>query len=88
LSKLKIDRSFIADIAAETDSTSIVATIIALGQGLNLKVIAEGVETQQQLRFLMDNGCEEMQGYYFSHPLPADEFEKLLQTGRKLDLAC
>ncbi|QGZ42189.1 PAS domain S-box-containing protein/diguanylate cyclase (GGDEF)-like protein [Pseudoduganella flava] len=82
---LKIDRSFIADIASDADEAAIVVSIIALARNLKLRVIAEGVEAQGQLDFLRAHGCDEMQGYYFSRPVPAGEFEQLLKSGRELD---
>jgi diguanylate cyclase (GGDEF)-like protein/PAS domain S-box-containing protein len=77
---LKIDQSFVSQISAEGD-TSIVTAVISMAQGLRLRVVAEGVETQEQLAFLQDHGCDEAQGYYFSRPVPADQFAELLRTG-------
>jgi len=84
---LKIDRSFVSDIGKEGGKHSgkdggdapIVASIIALAHNLQLSVIAEGVETAEQLAYLRRHGCDEMQGYYFSRPLPADAFEQVLR---------
>ena len=76
--KLKIDRSFIRTMAETPRNAELAATIIRMGKGLNLKVIAEGVETKEQLAFLRAHQCDEAQGYYFSKPLPADEFASLL----------
>lgn len=84
--KLKIDRSFIQDIPHHADDSAITSAIIALAAQLNLKVIAEGVENQEQLTFLMQHACDEVQGFYFSKPLTADECTKLLQEGRTLIL--
>jgi diguanylate cyclase (GGDEF)-like protein/PAS domain S-box-containing protein len=76
---IKIDRSFIKDIPGNTDDSTITRTIIDLTHNLRHKVIAEGVETQTQLDFLSNFGCDEMQGYFFSHPLPEATFLALVQ---------
>ncbi|MEA3466450.1 MAG: EAL domain-containing protein, partial [Thermodesulfobacteriota bacterium] len=78
IDKLKIDRSFISPIGTENNAT-IARTIIALTQELHLHVIAEGIETAAQLDFLRQFNCHAGQGYYFSRPVPADEFTALLQ---------
>ena len=83
---LKIDRSFIIDIPADASDVAITKAIISLSHHLELKVIAEGVETQEQARFLNENGCDEGQGIYFSKPLPADRFEALLSEGRQFPI--
>lgn len=76
--RLKVDRSFVQDIATDADDATIVRTIIALGHNLGLKVVAEGVETEQQLEFLRTNQCDELQGYYFAMPMPVAEFARLV----------
>lgn len=78
LNSLKIDRSFIMDIPDNQDDVTITSAIIAMAHRLNLEVVAEGVETQSQLDFLKQQGCEMAQGYFFSRPLPASEFETML----------
>jgi diguanylate cyclase (GGDEF)-like protein/PAS domain S-box-containing protein len=84
IDKLKIDQSFIRDLARDADDAAIVSATIAMAHSLNLTVIAEGVESLQQLQFLQAHGCEEMQGYYFSRPLPAEDISQLLQQGHSL----
>lgn len=78
IQKLKIDRSYISGLVTDSDYESIVAVVIAMAHNLKLKVVAEGVETVDQLLFLRSKQCDEMQGYLISHPLPADEFEKTM----------
>lgn len=77
---LKIDQSFIHGLSHEPKDAALVSAIIQLGRSLNLSIIAEGVETQEQLAFLKQQGCEEGQGYYFSKALPADSFARLLRA--------
>ena len=78
IDRLKIDQSFVRDINTDSDSASISQAVIMLGHSLDLKVIAEGVESVGQLDFLHDNRCDEIQGYYFSKPLTKEELEKFL----------
>ena len=75
---LKIDQSFVRDIVHDTDSAAIVKAVISLAHILNLRVIAEGVETEAQCDFLRENGCDDVQGYYFGRPMSVLDFGKLL----------
>jgi diguanylate cyclase (GGDEF)-like protein/PAS domain S-box-containing protein len=85
IDKLKIDQSFVNNITTDKSSTSIIKSTIELAHNLGMKVIAEGVEKEEQLLFLKENGCDEIQGYFFSRPLPTDVFKKrILLGGRKL----
>ncbi|QSA97541.1 EAL domain-containing protein [Methylococcus sp. EFPC2] len=78
IDELKIDRGFVRDIPADKNDMEIAATIIAMGRSLNMKVLAEGVETQEQLDFLAHRGCHAYQGYLCSRPIPAGEFTRFL----------
>jgi diguanylate cyclase (GGDEF)-like protein/PAS domain S-box-containing protein len=75
---LKIDKHFVEDLPDGFEDAAIVQAVVQLARGLDLRVIAEGVETQQQLDFLQSHMCPEVQGYHFSYPVPAREFEKML----------
>jgi diguanylate cyclase len=85
IDKLKIDRVFIDELASRPEDASIVRAIVSLAHSLRLKVVAEGVETPAQLDFLRTAGCDEYQGYHFSRPLPAAEFERLIRDAHAND---
>jgi EAL domain-containing protein (putative c-di-GMP-specific phosphodiesterase class I) len=78
---LKIDQSFVGQITTVPDETVIVKAVIGLGRSLKLRVVAEGVETQEQMAFLQAHQCDEAQGYYFSRPVLPEQFARLLKTG-------
>jgi len=77
---LKIDRSFVHDITTDADDASIVTAVIGMGKNLHMRIVAEGVETREQLEFLQEHGCPQGQGFYFSRPLPAEQFGELLTS--------
>lgn len=81
LNTIKIDRSFIYDIKDADHEVVLVDTIIMMAHNLGLEVIAEGVETEQELRYLNARGCTVYQGYYFSKPVPITTFEEMLESG-------
>src|SRR5262249_1997855 len=85
IDKLKIDRAFLKDLIKSADDAAIVRAIISLAHSLRLKVVAEGVETPEQLRFLRTLGCDQYQGYHFSPPLPASEFAQLVCDWQKAE---
>ena len=80
---LKIDRSFLENVTTDSRDAVIVANTIALAHGLHLRVIAEGVETEEQLAFLREHHCDQYQGFLFSEPLPAAAFERLLSQAKR-----
>ncbi len=84
---IKIDRSFITDIPGDQADEAIADAIIAMGKSLKIIVVAEGVEALEQLQFLRSRGCDEIQGYYFSRPIPASDFAKLLRKNTEVSLA-
>jgi EAL domain-containing protein (putative c-di-GMP-specific phosphodiesterase class I) len=78
---LKIDRSFIRDVATDPSGASVVTSVIDIAHNLGLTAVAEGIETSEQLAFLAGCGCDMYQGFFFSRPLPAAEFTDLLREG-------
>jgi len=88
IDRLKLDRSFVRDIPNDPDNAAIAKTVILLGHGLNLKVTAEGVETAEQLAFLREHHCDEVQGFYLGRPVPAEEFGRLLRNDIRPPMAC
>jgi len=86
ITTLKIDRAFVHDIESNQDTAEIARAIISLSRGLQLKVVAEGAEIKEQVAFLKDQGCDLIQGFYFSRPIPADQFEALLKAGAVLNI--
>jgi diguanylate cyclase (GGDEF)-like protein/PAS domain S-box-containing protein len=87
IDRLKIDQSFVHDITTDANSAAIALAIISLAHHLKFSVIAEGVETEAQLNFLRRHDCDEMQGFFFSKPLPGDEFAQMLREHRRLTFA-
>ena len=81
INALKIDQSFVHQITTTPDDTAIVTAVISMGRSLKLRVVAEGVETQEELAFLQDLQCDEAQGFYFGRPMPPKEFAGLLKSG-------
>lgn len=84
IDKLKIDQSFVSEISTNKNDAEIVTTIIAMANNLHLDVIAEGVETIEQLKYLRENGCNEVQGYYFSQPKSAEAITSMLEAGARI----
>lgn len=84
LDAVKVDRSFVQDIAADSDDASITRAVITMAHHLKLKVVAEGVETPEQLALLISHQCDVIQGYFFSRPLPLDEMTRLLVSDQRL----
>jgi len=81
ISKLKIDQSFVRDLPNDEEDSAITKAVIALGNSLNLTLIAEGVETKEQRDFLLENGCNNIQGYFYAKPMPANEMKIFIQNG-------
>ena len=84
LDALKVDRTFVRDLATNADDMAITLAIISMAHSLKLKVVAEGVETTEQLDLLANAGCNEIQGFYFSPPVPAQEIERMLREGEAM----
>ncbi len=84
IDKLKIDIAFVREVTSNPDDAAIVLAIISMAHSMKLEVIAEGVENDAQLAYLRRHGCDEMQGYYFSRPVPQEEFEQMLMKGQQL----
>ena len=82
---LKVDRSFVKDIPQDSNDMEITAAIIAMAQKLKLNVVAEGVETIEQIEFLQNNNCYIVQGYYYSKPIPEDELPALYDQLKSLN---
>ena len=76
---MKIDQFFVRDLSTDEDDAGIVTAVIGMGDSLHMRVVAEGIETREQLEFLQKHGCPVGQGYYFCRPVPAEEFGQLLE---------
>jgi diguanylate cyclase (GGDEF)-like protein/PAS domain S-box-containing protein len=86
IDQMKIDRSFVTDIVTDPGAATIATSVIALAHRMRLVVVAEGVEDEAQAGYLWQNGCDQIQGYFFSKPLPAEEFAELLRQGKKFSV--
>ncbi len=84
LDRLKIDKSFVSDITTNINDAHIVITIIGMSHNLGLELIAEGVENKEEMEFLLENGCDDFQGYYFARPMPAKKIVEFCQAYRPL----
>jgi EAL domain-containing protein (putative c-di-GMP-specific phosphodiesterase class I) len=82
ISKLKIDRSFVSELPDDGNDAEIVKAIIAMAHTLGLEVVAEGVETERQHRFLCENGCDQLQGFFYARPMPAEAITRRLEEGQ------
>jgi EAL domain-containing protein (putative c-di-GMP-specific phosphodiesterase class I) len=83
--KIKIDRSFVANVQSNPQSATIIRAVIGLGRGLNLPIIAEGVETQGELDFLREEACDEVQGYFIGRPAPIEQYAEIVGRRRMLE---
>ena len=81
---LKVDRSFVLNLSSNADDASVVSAVINMGKSLRMRVVAEGVETPEQVAFLKQHGCSEAQGNHFSHPLRADAVARFLRQSPKI----
>ena len=81
LDKLKIDQSFVKDLNSSEEDSAIAKAVIGLAKSLNLKIIAEGVETKEQRDFLLENCCDNIQGYFYCKPIPANQMRDFLVAG-------
>jgi EAL domain-containing protein (putative c-di-GMP-specific phosphodiesterase class I) len=86
ITTLKIDRAFVVGIPAEPNDCAIAQAIVTMGQQLRQEIVAEGVETRDQMTFLRQLGCDQLQGYLFSKPLPVADYERLVQEDVRLPL--
>lgn len=86
LDRLKIDRSFISDLVTDEHDAAITTAMILMGHSLGLTVVAEGVESSAQLDYLLDQGCDHLQGYLLGKPMPAEDFERLLEAGGRIEI--
>ena len=87
INRIKIDKSFISNITTDSEDAAISQAVISMSHSMNLKTVAEGVETIEQQEFLRSRQCDEIQGFYFSHPIPESKMNKLLSDGSKLDIS-
>ena len=84
ITTLKIDRTFVTGIPEDTNDCAIAQAIVTMGKQLRQEIVAEGVETVEQMGFLRDLGCDQLQGYLFSPPVPAAEFERMVREDQRL----
>jgi EAL domain-containing protein (putative c-di-GMP-specific phosphodiesterase class I) len=85
ITTLKIDRSFVTGIPADGNDCAIAQAIVTMGKQMRQEIVAEGIETEAQMRFLRDLGCDQLQGYFFSPPVTAEVFFEMVRQGKHLD---